>query len=98
MRPPVDHTREGTQAEKYIVAPDPSGHVDPGDARRGGAEGDIRSLFYWSRGAYYILAVAGVLWVVLGAYRLYVGLTWVDLDAMTGSTQATDDLAWASPT
>jgi hypothetical protein len=68
--------------------------VDPGDAWRGGAEGDIRSLFYWSRAAFYILVAAGVLWVVLGAYRLYVGLTWVELDSMTGSTQSTNDIAW----
>jgi hypothetical protein len=68
--------------------------VDGEDGRPGGAETDIRSLFYWSRSAFYILVAAGVLWIALGAWRLYSGLVWMDLDASTGSTQAESDVAW----
>ena len=60
----------------------------------GGAETDIRRLFYWSRTAFFVLTAAAVVWVVLGVYNLYTGLPWVALDSRTGSTQASSDIAW----
>jgi hypothetical protein len=64
------------------------------EGRPGGAETDIRSLFTWSRWAFSILVVAGILWICLGAFRIYEGLKWIELDTVTGSTQSDSDLAW----
>ena len=64
------------------------------DEVRGGSEDDIRSLFYWSRSAFYVLVGAACLWIALGLYNLYTGLTWVQRDAHTGSTAAGSDIAW----
>ncbi len=68
--------------------------VEEEDEVRGGAEDDIRSLFYWSRSAFYVLVAAAGLWVALGLYNLFSGLIWVERDAQTGSTAASSDIAW----
>jgi hypothetical protein len=39
-----------------------------------------------------MLIVSAGIWVALGAWRLYAGLTWLDRDRLTGSTQATADI------
>lgn len=62
------------------------------DGMRGGSEGDIRSLFYWSRSAFVTLVISTGIWIALGAWRLIEGLTWLDRDRLTGSTQATSDI------
>lgn len=56
---------------------------------KGGSEGDIRSLYYWSRTAFMILIIAGAIWVALAAYRFYLGATWYGRDWSSGSTSAT---------
>ncbi len=56
---------------------------------KGGSEGDIRSLYYWSRTAFMILIIAGAIWVALAAYRFYLGATWWGRDWSSGSTSAT---------
>ena len=66
--------------------------MEEADGMRGGSEGDIRSLFYWSRTAYIMLIVSTGLWAVLGGWRLWVGLTWIERDQLLGSTQATSDI------
>jgi hypothetical protein len=66
--------------------------VDDETAPRGGSEGDIRSLYYWSRTAFVILVIAGAMWVLLAAYRIYRGLTWYGRDWLSGSTAATSDM------
>jgi len=66
--------------------------VEEVDGIRGGSEGDIRSLFYWSRTAYLMLGVSAALWGALGLWRLWVGLTWIERDRLLGSTQATSDI------
>jgi len=61
---------------------------------RGGSVGDIKALHYWSRISFYLLVGGGIAWVALGVYRLYRGLTWYQLDELTGSTSAVSDLSW----
>lgn len=59
---------------------------------KGGSEGDIRSLYYWSRTAFMILIIAGAIWVALAAYRFYLGATWYGRDWSSGSTSATTQI------
>lgn len=59
---------------------------------RGGSEGDIRSLFYWSKVALWALVISAAVWVALGAWRLWVGLTWIDRARLIGTTQAYSDI------
>jgi hypothetical protein len=59
---------------------------------RGGTEGDIRTLHYWSRTAYLALIVSGFLWGFLGLWKIWQGLTWLDRDRLVGTTQATSDI------
>ncbi len=64
---------------------------EPG-VRRGGSEGDIRSLFYWSKVALYALVASAILWVLLGAWRIWEGLTWIDRARLIGTTQSYSDI------
>lgn len=64
---------------------------EPG-GKRGGSEGDIRSLFYWSKVALYALVASAVLWVALGAWRIWEGLTWIDRAKLIGTTQSYSDI------
>ncbi len=59
---------------------------------KGGSEGDIRSLYYWSRTAFMILIIAGAIWVALAAYRFYLGAIWYGRDWSSGSTSATTQI------
>ncbi len=59
---------------------------------KGGNEGDIRSLYYWSRTAFLILIIAGAVWIALAAYRFYLGATWFGRDWTSGSTSATTQI------
>lgn len=59
---------------------------------RGGSEGDIRSLYYWSRTAFVILIIAGAVWIGLAAYRFYLGASWYGRDWSSGSTSATTQI------
>ncbi len=59
---------------------------------KGGSEGDIRSLYYWSRTAFMILIIAGAIWIALAAYRFYLGATWWGRDWSSGSTSATTQI------
>ena len=61
---------------------------------RGGSVGDMRTLHYWSRISFYFLIGGGIAWVALGVLRLYRGMSWYQLDELTGSTRAVSDLAW----
>jgi uncharacterized membrane protein YidH (DUF202 family) len=61
---------------------------------RGGSVGDMRTLHYWSRVSFYFLVGGGVAWVALGVLRLHRGLSWYQLDELTGSTRAVSDLSW----
>jgi hypothetical protein len=61
---------------------------------RGGSVGDMRTLHYWSRVSFYFLIGGGIAWAVLGLLRLYRGLSWYQLDELTGSTRAVSDLSW----
>jgi uncharacterized membrane protein YidH (DUF202 family) len=67
---------------------------DEEDGPRGGSVGDMRTLHYWSRVSFYFLIGGGVGWVALGVLRLYRGLSWYQLDELTGSTRAVSDLSW----
>jgi hypothetical protein len=62
------------------------------EGMRGGSEGDIRSLYYWSRSALVMLIASGALWIVLGLWRLWDGFTWLERDADLGLTTATSDV------
>lgn len=55
---------------------------------KGGSEGDIRSLYYWSRTAFLILIIAGAVWIALAAYRFTLGASWYGRDWSSGSTSA----------
>ncbi len=59
---------------------------------KSGSEGDIRSLYYWSRTAFMILIIAGAIWIALAAYRFYLGATWWGRDWSSGSTSATTQI------
>ncbi len=60
----------------------------------GGTESDIRTLHYWSRVAFLFLVAGGVVWAAIGVLDLHRGLTWYELDDVTGSTQSISDLSW----
>ncbi len=62
------------------------------DGMRGGSEGDIRSLYYWSWSARLMLIVSGVLWIALGLWRLRDGLTWLERDTDIGLTTSTSNI------
>ena len=66
--------------------------MDEDTEPKGGSEGDIRSLYHWSRTAFIILVIAGAVWIILAAYRIYRGLTWYGRDWLSDSTAATTDL------
>jgi len=66
--------------------------VDDEHEVKGGSEGDIRSLYYWSRTAFLILIIAGAVWIALAAYRFYLGATWFGRDWSSGSTSATTQI------
>lgn len=50
------------------------------EGMRGGSEGDIRSLYYWSKSALWMLVVSGTIWIFLGLWRLLDGFTWLERD------------------
>jgi hypothetical protein len=62
--------------------------VDEEPEVKGGNEGDIRSLYYWSRTAFLILIIAGAVWSALALYRFYLGASWYGRDWSSGSTSA----------
>jgi hypothetical protein len=66
--------------------------VDEEDGMRGGSEGDIRSLYYWSWMALITLLVSIGIWVALGAYSLWNGLFWMERDADVGLTTSTSNI------
>ena len=68
--------------------------VDEDEEGRGGTESDVRTLHYWSRVAFLLLLCGGIVWAALGVLRLHRGFTWYELDDITGSTAAVDDLSW----
>jgi len=82
----------GAQAENYKVPALTSAIVEDQEGMRGGSEGDIRSLYFWTRSAYYMLIISGALWAAYGLSRLWRGMTWWERDALVGSTRATFDI------
>jgi hypothetical protein len=62
--------------------------VDEEREVKGGSEGDIRSLYYWSHTAFLILIIAGAVWIALAAYRFVLGARWYGRDWSSGSTSA----------
>ncbi|UCC93857.1 MAG: hypothetical protein JSW25_04095 [Thermoplasmata archaeon] len=66
--------------------------MDEAEGMRGGSEGDIRSLEYWSRMSLIFLVISVGIWAFAGAWNIYQGMTWLERDRLIGSTQATSDL------